>query len=514
LAIVIATLVVRALMAPLWETTAPFALFMFATVLTAWFAGFGPALLTGVCSIIIRLYFDLPHGDGWRVVTGDEALRLSLFCFFVYGCAALLTRMRSDREHLETSMRQAHHELQERRHAEAALRDSEQRLRQLADAMPQIVWTAGPAGFDYFNGRWTDYTGVTFDRPQCFEDWQAVLHRDDLAAASSAWERAARTGETYEVEFRLKSKAGDYRWFLGRAVPVRDASGGLVRWFGTCTDIDAQKRTEQALEAARSEAEEANRIKDEFLAMISHELRTPLNAILGWVALLRHGSVPHASTSNALEIIHRNAKMQEQLVADLLDMAGSMGGRLKVVRAEVDLVGAVRTVVETHGSAASKAGIRLQLSGQSEPLVVWGDASRLQQVVRNLLSNALKFTPAGGQVDVQVRSTQGWAEFTVSDSGSGIDPDFLPYLFERFTQAETGATRQHGGLGLGLSIARYIVELHGGSVSAHSEGQNRGARFTVRLPLYRAGTERDRSTEEPPAALSPTRRPELHERLR
>ena len=513
-------------MAPLWETTAPFALFMFATVLTAWFAGFGPALLTGACSIIIRLYFDLPHSDGWRLVTWEEAVRLSLFAGFVFGSATLLTRMRSDREDLETSMRQAHYELQERRRAEAALRESEQRLRELADAMPQIVWTAGPAGFDYFNERWRDYTGVTFDRPKSLNEWHPVVHPDDLAPASTAWERAARTGETYEVELRLKAKSGDYRWFLGRAVPIRDASGVIVRWFGTCTDIDAQKRTEQALETARSEAEEANRIKDEFLAMVSHELRTPLNAILGWVALIRHGSVPPASVPNALEIIQRNAKSQEQLVADLLDMAGSLGGRLKVVRSEVDLVGAVRAVVETHASAASRAGIRLQLNGQSEPLIVWGDESRLQQVVRNLLSNALKFTPSGGRVDVQVRGANASAELTVSDSGSGIDPDFLPHLFERFTQAETGSTRQHGGLGLGLSIARYIVELHGGSVSAHSDGQNRGARFTVRLPLHRADTERDRSPEDPSGrdertgpgthadALWPTRRPDVQVRPR
>ena len=236
--------------------------------------------------------------------------------------------------------------------------------------------------------------------------------------------------------------------------------------------------------------------------MVSHELRTPLNAILGWVALIRHGSVPEASISNALEIIHRNAKTQAQLVADLLDVAGSVGGRLRVVRSEVDLVKAVRPVVEAHTVAAAKIGVGLQMNGHSEPLIVWADEGRLQQVVRNLLSNALKFTPTGGRIDVQLRMTNGSAELTVSDSGAGIDPDFLPHLFERFTQAETGATRQHGGLGLGLSIARYIVELHGGSVSAHSEGQNRGARFTVLLPLHHASTERDRSRKDPPPSSS------------
>jgi PAS domain S-box-containing protein len=496
--IVIATLIVRLLMAPLWETTAPFALFMLATVVTAWFAGFGPAILTGICSVVIRLYFDLPHTDSWRAVSWEEAVRLSLFCGFVWGTATLLTRMRADRADLESSMQQAQHELRERQRAEAALRDSEQRLRQLADAMPQIVWTAGPAGFDYFNERWTDYTGLAIEPSRTFDGWRTVVHPDDLETAAAAWDRAAGTGETYEVEYRLKSKTGDYRWFLGRAVPVRDPSGGVARWFGTCTDIDAQKRTEQALDAARSAAEDANRVKDEFLAMVSHELRTPLNAILGWVALIRHGSVPEASMSNALEVIHRNAKTQAQLVADLLDMAGSVGGRLKVIQSEVDLVRAVRPVVERHTVTAAKNGIRLQMNGNSEPLIVWGDETRLQQVVRNLLSNALKFTPSGGRIDVRLRPMNGSVELTVSDSGSGIDPDFLPHLFERFTQAETGATRQHGGLGLGLSIARYIVELHGGSVSAHSEGQNRGACFTVLLPLHRASTERERSRKGVP----------------
>ena len=494
----LATLVVRMLMAPLWETTAPFALFMLATVLTAWFAGFGPAILTGICSVAIRLYFDLPHSDSWRAITWEEAVRLSLFSGFVWGAATLLTRMRADRADLESSMQQARHELQERQRAEAALRDSEQRLQHLADAMPQIVWTAGPAGFDYVNERWTDYTGLTLEQSRTFDEWRSVVHPDDREAAIAAWDRAARTAETFEVEFRLRSKAGDYRWFLGRAVPVRTSSAGVIRWFGTSTDIDAQKRTEQAIDAARSAAEDASRIKDEFLAMVSHELRTPLNAILGWVALIRHGSVPEASISNALDIIHRNAKTQAQLVADLLDVAGSVGGRLRVVRSEVDLVRAVRPVVEAHTMAAAKGGVGLQMNGHSEPLIVWGDEGRLQQVVRNLLSNALKFTPTGGRIDVQLRMTNGSAELTVSDSGAGIDPDFLPHLFERFTQAETGATRQHGGLGLGLSIARYIVELHGGSVSAHSEGQNRGSRFTVLLPLHHASTERDRSRKDPP----------------
>jgi len=329
-----------------------------------------------------------------------------------------------------------------------------------------------------------------------------------------------RAGEAInDTALRIRRRDGTELDVTLSSTAVLDAKGAAIRTRSIMRDVTERRQAEQKVL-------EAGAMREQFLAMVSHELRTPLNAILGWVALIRHGSVPPASVPNALEIIQRNAKSQEQLVADLLDMAGSLGGRLKVVRSEVDLVGAVRAVVETHASAASRAGIRLQLNGQSEPLIVWGDESRLQQVVRNLLSNALKFTPSGGRVDVQVRGANASAELTVSDSGSGIDPDFLPHLFERFTQAETGSTRQHGGLGLGLSIARYIVELHGGSVSAHSDGQNRGARFTVRLPLHRADTERDRSPEDPSGrdertgpgthadALWPTRRPDVQLRPR
>jgi PAS domain S-box-containing protein len=492
LAIVIATLIVRMVMAPLWETTAPFALFMLATVLTAWVAGFGPAIFTGVCSVVIRLYFDLPHSS----ITWEEAVRLFLFGGFVCGAASLLTRMRADRHDLETSMQLARHELQERLRVEAALRASEQRLRQLADAMPQIVWTAGPEGLDYFNQRWTDYTGLTLEQSRSLDDWRTVIHPDDLASAKATWDRSARTGEAYEIEYRLKSASGDYRWFLGRAISVREAPGSVTRWLGTCTDIDAQKRTEQALDASRAAAEDANRMKDEFLAMVSHELRTPLNAILGWVTLIRHGSVPPAAMSNALEVIHRNATSQAQLVGDLLDVAGSVGGRLQVVRTDVDIIKAAASVVESQMPAAAAAGVHLAMQADDDSLIVWGDEVRLQQIIRNLLSNALKFTPQGGRIQVRLRRQPEAAELTVSDTGAGIDPAFLPHLFDRFTQAETGATRQHGGLGLGLSIVRHIVELHGGSVNAHSDGHERGARFIVLLPLARAAAERDEPLNE------------------
>ena len=236
-------------------------------------------------------------------------------------------------------------------------------------------------------------------------------------------------------------------------------------------------------QAARRQAEEANRTKDEFLATLSHELRTPLNAILGWVQVLRTGKLDEAAAVRALETIERNARVQAQLIADLLDVSRIITGKLRLDFKPVELRRIIDAALESVRPAADAKGILLDLSVSPLASPVLGDSDRLQQVVWNLLSNALKFTPRGGRVEVSVREAGGNAALRVRDTGIGIRPDFLPYVFDRFRQAEGSITRSHGGLGLGLSIVRHLIELHGGTVEVESEGEGKGAVFIVHLPL-------------------------------
>jgi PAS domain S-box-containing protein len=258
-------------------------------------------------------------------------------------------------------------------------------------------------------------------------------------------------------------------------------------------DVTLQKQAERDREtllgserAARAEAERASRLKDDFVATMSHELRTPLNAILGWAQLLRSAPQDAQKQARGIEVIERNARVQIQLIGDLLDVSRIARGKMHLEHAAVDLAATVLTALEElHGAAAAK-GVALTTALAAPGAPVIGDAFRLMQVVSNLVSNAIKFTPAGGRVEVVLERRGACAELSVSDTGQGIAPDFLPCLFERFRQADASAARQHGGLGLGLSIVKSLVELHGGRVRAESEGLGKGARFVVSLPLQRA----------------------------
>ncbi len=258
-------------------------------------------------------------------------------------------------------------------------------------------------------------------------------------------------------------------------------------------------------QAARKQAEEANRTKDEFLATLSHELRTPLNAILGWVQVLRTGKLDPAAGARALETIERNARSQAQLIADLLDVSRIITGKLRLDFKPVELRRIIDSALETVRPAADAKGILLDISIGPLASPALGDADRLQQVIWNLLSNAIKFTPRAGRVEVRLREEGGNAVIRVTDSGIGIRPDFLPYVFDRFRQAEGSITRTHGGLGLGLSIVRHLIELHGGTAEVESTGEGEGATFSVRLPLRAELTgddPLDRTGVTPPGLFS------------
>jgi signal transduction histidine kinase/CheY-like chemotaxis protein len=251
----------------------------------------------------------------------------------------------------------------------------------------------------------------------------------------------------------------------------------------------ARKQLLERERAARESAEEGNRLKDQFLATVSHELRTPLNAILGWADMMRRNRLDESSRGRAAGAIYENAKRQTRLIDELLDVAGIVSGKLRLERTVVDLEQVLRGALEVVQPAADAKGVGMATQVEAPLGTVYGDGTRLQQIAWNLLSNAVKFTPPGGEVRVRLRRAQGVAEMTVSDNGAGIPSEFLPWVFEPFRQADASHTRRHGGLGLGLSIVKHLVEAHGGNVSVWSAGEGQGATFAVRLPIVAAPQE-------------------------
>ncbi len=246
---------------------------------------------------------------------------------------------------------------------------------------------------------------------------------------------------------------------------------------------EAQQQARSAAEVLREEAQAANRIKDEFLAVLSHELRSPLNPIVGWSKLLQTGSLDEVKTKLALETIERNAKLQVELIEDLLDISRILQGKLSLMSRPINLASTIKAAIETVRLATEAKSISIETILDPEVGLVSGDSTRLQQVIWNLLSNSLKFTPIGGWVEVRLEQVNNQAQITISDNGIGIAPEFLPYMFDYFRQADSTTTRKFGGLGLGLAIVRYLVDLHGGTIEAESQGEGMGATFTVKLPL-------------------------------
>jgi len=317
-----------------------------------------------------------------------------------------------------------------------------------------------------------------------FAAWRKRCEPEDgERIAAEILQILGRQQELYDYEFRALLPDGTCRWLRWQAQFEYSPEGVPLRMLGVNLDIDEHKRLLEAERLAREEAERAGALKDDFLATLSHELRTPLNAILGWTHVLLANKADPARAREGLEVIARNARAQAQIVEDLLDMNRIMAGRLRLEVRRADLPIIINEALDSVRPAAEAKGVRLQAVLDPNAGPVSGDPGRLQQVFWNLLSNGIKFTPKGGKVQVTLARVGSQAEVSVTDSGEGIAPAFLPFVFDRFRQADASTTRRHGGLGLGLAISKQLAELHGGSIRAHSGGANAGATFTVSLPL-------------------------------
>lgn len=435
------------------------------------------------------------------------------------------------------------------RQSQEALRESEIRFRTLVEQSPLSTQILSPDGRTLqVNRAWEELWGITLDR---LGDYNMLEDEQLVTKGIMPYIKQGFAGEVTAIPPilydpnqtipELSAYEDSPRWVQAYIYPVKDEAGNIREVVLVHEDISDHKRAEKEREqllareqAARVEAEAANRMKDEFLATLSHELRTPLNAMLGWTQMLRTRKFDEATAARALETIDRNTKSLAQLIEDILDVSRIITGKLRLNVRPVKLESAIEAAIDTVRPAANAKEIQIELILDSSIEPILGDANRLQQVVWNLLSNAIKFTPKGGRIEVRLERVDSLqvggltelqvnklqvegsdqhsnpsVQIQVSDTGQGIAPDFLPYVFERFRQADSSMTRSHGGLGLGLAIVRHLVELHGGTVSVHSQGIGQGATFIVNLPLTTVVEEANQSeqvqptvTDEEPASCS------------
>lgn len=403
-------------------------------------------------------------------------------------------------------------DITDRKKIELLLQESEARLKLAYKATQSGLWdwdiihNSAHVSEEYINLFGLDPT----TKEITYQLWLSILHPDDRTSANETVSRTIQQQEEYyEDDYRVLHPDG-IRWLASKGQIFYDAAGNAVRMVGNVQDITDRKQTEierdrllQLEQTARAEAERANRIKDEFLAVLSHELRSPLNPILGWTKLLQTRKFSEAKTAEALATIERNAKLQTQLIDDLLDVAKILRGKLSIEATPVNLASVIESAIDTVNTAALSKSIVLH-SVLPNIGQVCGDSNRLQQIVWNLLSNAIKFTPKGGRVETRLERVNEQAQITVSDTGKGINSDFLPYIFESFRQEDVSITRKYGGLGLGLAIVRQLVEAHGGTIAADSPGEGLGATFTVQLPLLNIEPETPQTDKLPQQTLELT----------
>ncbi|MEM5437097.1 response regulator [Paraburkholderia diazotrophica] len=379
----------------------------------------------------------------------------------------------------------------QRASAEALLlREREAHYRTLSEALPHLVLTCDANGdCDFLSKQWIDYTGLDGANALGLA-WLDAVHPDDREDVRRTWLKTVRSEAAfYRHELRIRRHDGAYRWFDARIAAVRDASGTVSKWFGSCTDIHSQREAIEERErllaseqAARQAAEEANRSKDRFLAMLSHELRTPLTPVLAGARMLEMmPDLPEAVRSGVV-MIRRNVELEARLIDDLLDLTRVANGKLRLSLETVDVHEVIDSVLDLFRSEIQTKQQDVHVSKTAQNHYVLADRARLQQMLWNLIRNAAKFTPDGGHIFVRTRDERMHVQISVEDTGVGIEPEQIGKLFNAFEQGSQNMSRQFGGLGLGLAITKALTDAHGGTVTAQSPGAHCGATFTIMLP--------------------------------
>jgi PAS domain S-box-containing protein len=440
------------------------------------------------------------HDYGPFVQPSRNASLLLLISFV--GTASLMTMLvaavTTERKNAEAEKSELGSELEHQR----------RRIEDIVQHVPGIVWEAwGKPGtssrrVDFVSSHIEKMVGYTPEEWLATPDlWQSIVHPDDRERAAAESAAIFASGKGGSSRFRLLHRDGHEVWVEVSSIVVCDESGP-IGMRGVTMDITAAVKAEiertELLEReshARQQAEEASRLKEEFLATVSHELRTPLNAVVGWSRLLRSGQLDDEGATHAVEVIERNAAAQRQIIEDLLDVSRIITGKLRINTQPVDLLLIIHAAIDAVRPAAEAKEIRITTHIEAPDPIVRADSERLQQVLWNLLANAVKFTPAGGKVDVYLKQHGLLAEIRIEDSGPGVPVECLPRIFERFSQADGSSTRKHGGLGLGLAIVRHLVELHGGTVSAANRDEG-GAVLTVQLPTVAMPQKGPRVTDK------------------
>jgi PAS domain S-box-containing protein len=466
-------------------------------------AGYQRDELLGKCTLPLGLYAD-PRDRQRMVALLKEQHYVRDFEFPMRTRSGEIRLMRFSAEPLELHGEHCWltigHDITERKKAEEALRRSEEEARrQLAHI--EAIYATAPAGlcfvdtelrYQSINERLAQINGKPVK--EHIGRTLREANGDKADTLEPLYRRVIDTGKpVLDVEISLPAPGGEIQHFLVSYYPVKNSEGRVLGVNVVVVEITERKRIEETLErllrqekASREAAEAASQMKDDFLATVSHELRTPLTAILGWTSLLLNGPLPASQTPHALEVIARSAKSQSELIADILDMSRIVAGRLKLDVRPIELDNVFQSAIDVIRPSAQAKRIALVVEVAGRRQTVLGDAGRLQQVIWNLLSNAVKFTSEGGHIEARLDFGAEKAEITITDSGIGIEPQFLPYLFERFRQADSSSTRRYGGLGLGLAIVRNVIEMHGGNVFAASSGKGQGSTFKITLPLMAA----------------------------
>jgi PAS domain S-box-containing protein len=374
-------------------------------------------------------------------------------------------------------------DITDRKRAEESLRESEQRFRNMADHAPVMIWVTEADGSCSFLGKtWYDFTGRSPVDSLGF-GWIDAVHPDDRADAGEQFLRASERQQAFSHEYRLRGKSGEYAWVIDAAAPRFDDNGLFLGYIGSVIDITKRKRTEEALRASEAALKEADQRKDEFLALLAHELRNPLAPIRTGLELMRLAGNDPAVVEEVRTTMERQSQQMVRLIDDLLDVSRITRGTMELRKSRVELATVVESAVETARPVIQELGHLLKVDLPKQPIVIDADPTRLAQVIANLLNNAAKYMPRGGQIQLAVGREQSAVAISVKDTGIGIPAEMIDRIFDMFTQVDGSLERAHGGLGIGLTLVKRLVEMHGGTVTARSDGANRGSEFIVRLPI-------------------------------